>query len=68
MSDFKTHIKIYFIILSIFIVVSAIVLCFIKPKMHKPFQMNIIEYIMKINSDGTTTTTKQVTTTTLKGN
>ncbi len=36
------------------------------PKMHKPFQLNIIEYILKINTDGSVTTTKSVTTTVIK--
>ena len=33
------------------------------PAMHKPFQMNIIEYIFNFNDDGSITTTKSTTTT-----
>ncbi len=40
--------------------------CVMNPKMHKPFQLNIIEYILKINTDGSVTTTKSVTTTVIK--
>lgn len=40
--------------------------CIVNPKMHKPFQLNIIEYILKINTDGSVTSTKSVTTTVIK--
>lgn len=36
-------------------------ICAVKPDMHKKFSVNIIEYLMKINKDGSVTTTKQVT-------
>ena len=36
-------------------------ICVAKPDMHKRFSVNIIEYLMKINKDGSVTTTKQVT-------
>ena len=67
MSACKCSLKFFCIIIFLFVIISAAALCITKPKMHKPFQMNIIEYIMKINADGTTTTTKQVTTTTFQG-
>ncbi len=41
-------------------------LCITQPKMHKPFQLSIIEYIIKINTDGSVTSTKSVTTHTIK--
>ena len=34
--------------------------------MHKPFSIDIIEYLIKINDDGSMTTTKQVTKTIIK--
>lgn len=40
--------------------------CVLKPNMHKPFQLNIIEYIIKINADGSVTSTKSTTTTEVK--
>lgn len=44
-------------------------LCAVQPKMHKNFQFNIVEYLIKINSDGSMSTTKSVTTTNIiKGN
>ncbi len=46
--------------------VATVIFCVASPKMHKPFQLNIIEYIMKINSDGSITSTKSVTTTVIK--
>lgn len=39
---------------------------FMQPKMHKPFSIDIIEYLVKFNDDGTMTTTKQTTKTILK--
>lgn len=44
----------------------TVAFCVSNPKMHKPFQLNIIEYIMKINADGSVTSTKSVTTTVIK--
>lgn len=36
-------------------------ICLSQPDMHKPFSMDTIEYLFKINKDGSLTTTKQVT-------
>lgn len=33
-----------------------------QPDMHKPFSIDTIEYLFKINKDGSMTTTKQITT------
>ena len=41
-------------------------ICSEKPQMHKPFSLNTIEYLFKINKDGSLTTTKQVTQTVYK--
>ena len=40
---------------------ATIWICTAKPDMHKMFSLNVIEYLMKINKDGSVTTTKQVT-------
>ncbi len=53
--------------ISVIVIVAAvsiltITFCFIQPKMHKPFQLNIIEYLIKINNDGSMTTIKSITT------
>lgn len=48
------------------IVILTVILCVGQPKMHKPLQFNIIQYFLKINSDGTTSTTKQTTTTLIR--
>ena len=43
--------------------------CAVQPKIHKEFQFNIVEYLIKINVDGSMSTTKSVTTTNIiKGN
>ena len=41
-------------------------ICSAQPEMHKPFSLNTIEYLFKINKDGSVTTTKQTTHTVLK--
>jgi low affinity Fe/Cu permease len=41
-------------------------ICFAQPDMHEPFSVNTIEYLFKINKDGSMTTTKQVTETVIK--
>jgi hypothetical protein len=41
-------------------------ICSTKPELHKPFSLNTIEYLLKINKDGSVTTTKQVTQTIYK--
>ncbi len=42
-------------------------ICISQPVMHKPFSINIIEYLIKFNDDGSVSTTKQTTTTVLEG-
>ena len=41
--------------------VFTIWICSEQPKMHKPFSLDTIEYLFKINKDGSLTTTKQIT-------
>ena len=49
------------------VVVSVTIwICFAQPDMHEPFSLNTIEYLFKINKDGSMTTTKQVTETVIK--
>ena len=55
-----------FLILAIAVSVT-IWICFAQPEMHNPFSVNTIEYLFKINKDGSMTTTKQVTETVIKG-
>lgn len=56
---------VFFIILAIALSVT-IWICVAQPNMHEPFSVNTIEYLLKINKDGSMTTTKQVTETVLK--
>ncbi len=66
---FKVLSKIGFMIpavLTVILTVGATVwICLASPKLHKPFELNVIEYFIKINDDGSTTTTKKTTTTVL---
>lgn len=48
------------VILTVVIVFTGFVLIK-KPIVHKPFSINTIEYLVKINDDGSMTTTKQTT-------
>ena len=41
-------------------------ICIAQPDMHEPFSVNTIEYLFKVNKDGSITTTKQVTETVVK--
>ena len=53
------------VILAIALCVTVYI-CKSQPDMHKPFSLNTIEYLFKINKDGSMTTTKQVTQTVYK--
>ena len=66
-SMIKLSLKLIGIGVLIVISVFTIYICLTQPKMHKPFSLNTIEYLLKINKDGSMTTTKQVTHTVLKG-
>ena len=54
-----------FIILAL-VLGATVYLCTSTPEMHKPFSLNTIEYLFKINKDGSMTTTKQITQTVYK--
>lgn len=58
--------KKFLITLFVFLFIISIYFCVSKPKMHKKFSMNVIEYIMKINSNGNIETVETVTTTEVK--
>ncbi len=61
----KFNLKFLVISIIIFAGILTAGFCIVQPKMHKPFQLNIIEYIIKINTDGSITSTKSVTTQTV---
>ena len=50
----------------VFVLIFTIWICTAQPEIHKPFSLNTIEYLLKINKDGSVTTTKQVTQTIYK--
>ena len=58
--------KFIIILVLIFFISSTVFICVINPKLHKPFSFDIIEYLIKVNDDGSVTTTKQVTRTLIK--
>ncbi len=58
--------KFFGILFFLITVCITVGICIAKPVMHKPFSINVIEYLIKINDDGSITTTKQTTTTVLE--
>lgn len=51
----KLNIKVFMSILISIMIIGTIYIGVTKPKMHKLFNFNIIERVLKINSDGSTT-------------
>ncbi len=62
----KLSIKIFTTILLIIAVLASLILLFIQPQMHKTFNFNIIERVVKFNSDGTTSIIETTTTNEVK--
>jgi len=60
-SILSLSIKIIGLGILVILTVFTIWICSEQPKMHKPFSMDTIEYLFKINKDGSLTTTKQIT-------
>ena len=57
----KFGLKIVLFFILAIVVSITIWICVAQPDMHDPFSVNTIEYLFKINKDGSMTTTKQVT-------
>lgn len=62
----KFGLKIVLFFILAIVVSVTLWICFAQPDMHEPFSVNTIEYLFKINKDGSMTTTKQVTETVIK--
>ena len=62
----KFGLKIVLFFVLAVVVSLTIWICVAQPDMHDPFSVNTIEYLFKINKDGSMTTTKQVTETVIK--
>jgi hypothetical protein len=62
----KFGIKVVLLTILAIILSVTIWICVAQPDMHDPFSVNTIEYLFKINKDGSMTTTKQVTQTVIK--
>ena len=58
----KVSMKIFGIIFIIFILAISATAIIMNPKMHKEFNFNIIEQVIKINPDGTTSIIETTTT------
>lgn len=55
------NIKVMLILFVIFAGILSLICLINPPKMHKPLQISIIDYLIKINPDKSTTTIKKVT-------
>lgn len=62
----KFGLKIVLFFILAVVVSITLWICFAQPDMHNPFSINTIEYLFKINKDGSMTTTKQITETVVK--
>ena len=62
----KFGLKIVLFFILAIVVSITLWICVAQPDMHDPFSINTIEYLFKINKDGSMTTTKQITETVLK--
>ena len=57
----KSGLKVTAFIIAIFLIAGSAWICVKKPQMHKPFSIEAVEYLLKINKDGTMSTTKKTT-------
>ncbi len=62
----KFGLKIVLFFVLAVVVCLTLWICIAQPDMHEPFSVNTIEYLFKINKDGSMTTTKQVTETVIQ--
>lgn len=58
--------KIFAISLIAVAIVTTVGLCTVHPILHKQISVSIIDYLLKFNTDGSVTTTKQTTTTVIQ--
>ena len=58
----QNKIKVFMLIIFLVTMVTTVGLCIKRPTMHNRISLNIIDYLIKFNSDASVTTTKQVTT------
>lgn len=62
----KFGLKILFFFILAIAFLTTIWICNVQPDIHNPFAINTIEYLFKINKDGSLTTTKQITETVIQ--
>ncbi|MBR1680922.1 hypothetical protein IJ707_03930 [bacterium] len=60
------NIKLFFVLIFSTALISTVGICIVKPVLHKQFSISIIDYLIKFHNDGSMTTTKQTTSTTIK--
>lgn len=57
---YKTGIRTASITMLLFAAIMTVCICVQKPDMHKPFLINTVEHLIKVNKDGSITETNQV--------
>ncbi len=68
MDKYNTLIKSIILTMITFIILSSVCVLLFKPQIHKPFSIDVVEYFLKIKSDGSSEAIKQVTTMEIKEN
>ena len=58
--------KVAGLVLIVLMFFATIGICVASPQMHKMFSINIIDYLIKFNDDGSMSTTKQTTQTVIQ--
>ena len=62
----KLNLKFIAVVTAVIVLLFTIALCCVSPQMHKPFEISIIKNIIKFNADGSTSITKEITTTKIR--
>ena len=62
----KFGLKLIGLVLLVLALAGTIYICTQTPNLHKPFSIDTVEYLFKINKDGSVSTTKQITQTVIE--
>ena len=60
---FMKSLKLFFMTMLLSVLIISAGVYFIKPVQHKQFAIQVVDYLINFNTDGSITTTKQTTTT-----
>ena len=57
----KTNKTTFIFLIALFVLVGTVLILIMKPKIHKPFSITAIDYLIKFNNDGSSSITKTTT-------